>query len=202
VQPHAGGTRKSARFLVSRLQIGSLIFVGVRRLPVRCSDSPETSGTRVHERFAFSDVGVRQLEPFALDALCGDIEPSFKHQRVFDCILQVLFRSPSTAQWSKLIHVRGETESVPTRRPSRGIASPPCAADRAAPAPRSPPVPRIHARAATPRAPSTLPRPPGRLLELAGRSILFRSRGLEPAVDSLTSPTAAPPPTVSCFPSP
>jgi hypothetical protein len=65
-----------------------------------------------------------------------------------------------------------ETEFAPTPRPSIGITSPPSVADRAARVRRSLSVVHTRAPAATPRAPSTRPCPPGRSRARAGRSVV------------------------------
>ena len=81
--------------------------------------------------------GVKKNPPYAAKAVRPKLGlPSFKHQRVVDSIRQILFTPQSSVSSSGSTHAPAETEFAPTRRPSRGRASQPCAADRAAPAPR------------------------------------------------------------------
>src|SRR5580704_17093831 len=75
-------------------------------------------------------------------------------------------------------------------------------ADRAAPAPRFRSVAHTRVPAARPRAPLTRSCPLGRSRARAGRSVLSLSLPRPATHQSLASPTAAPPPTASCFPSP
>jgi hypothetical protein len=117
----------------------------------------------------------RKNLPYAAKAVRPKLGlPSFKHQRVVDCIRQILFRP-----------------QVPFRRqdrlmPQQKLNLLQLAALRAAEIRRR--APRIHARAATPRARSTRPCPLGRSRARAGRLVLSLSLPVQPPINLLLHP--------------